>query len=69
MNIASSTLMDILHFIKCFLFIIPLIISLRIEEQWRNNKIIFKLNLWNNTSFGALTAAAITHPTKTIFYK
>ena len=41
-----------MNIIKCSLFIIPLIISLRVEEQWRNNDIIIKFKLWNSTSSG-----------------
>ena len=52
MNIASLDLMNILLFLKCFLFIIPLIISLRVKEQWRKNNIIIELKLWNSTSSG-----------------
>ena len=49
MNTASLTLMNILQFLKCFLFIIPLIISFNIEKGWKKNKII-GLKSWNNTS-------------------
>ncbi len=50
MNISLLNSIDIIHFIKCFLFIIPLYLSLRIEEQWREKQIIIKLKFWNNTS-------------------
>ena len=41
-----------MNIIKCSLFIIPLIISLRVEEQWRNNNRIIEFKLWNSTSSG-----------------
>ena len=50
MNTASPTLMDILHFIKCLLFIIPLYISIFFEEQWRQNKVINKISFLKNNS-------------------
>ena len=52
MNIGSLNLMNILHFLKCCLFIISLVISLRVKEQWRKNNIIIELKLWNSTSSG-----------------
>jgi len=42
--------MNILHFLKCFLFIIPFFLSLLIEEQWKENQVIIKLKLWQNSS-------------------
>ncbi|MGB3636490.1 MAG: hypothetical protein WBA39_02710 [Rivularia sp. (in: cyanobacteria)] len=52
MNIGSLTSIHIINILKYFLLIIPLIISLRIEAQWRKNKIIVELKFWNNTSNG-----------------
>lgn len=49
MNTASESLIHILHIIKCFLFIIPLIISIRTEQKWIQNKIIVRMKFWHNT--------------------
>jgi len=65
MNTGSLTLMNI---IKCSLFIIPLIISLRVEEQWRKNNIITELKLWNSTSSGNSEQNNKFAPAKQFFY-
>ena len=50
MNTASQTLIHIIHIIKCFLFLIPLIISMHVEQKWIQNKIIIRLKFWHNTN-------------------
>ena len=42
--------MNIIQFIKCFSFIMPIYLSLRVEEQWRENKVITKIKLWHNSN-------------------
>lgn len=42
--------MNILQFIKCLSFIIPFYLSLRVEEQWRENQVITKIKFWHNSN-------------------
>ena len=49
MNIPSPNFINILHLLKCCLFIMPYYLSLRVEQQWKENQVINKISFWQST--------------------